>query len=144
MECFYLKGLEVESHAEHRSGVYQELARGFGATNYTDLLASTKANETRLKSASELGRKMLSGGGFGSSLVRQYLFGIHQVVKSEETQDGLNWVKTELPNYWRNRERPLHILDYLAALEYVSGMNAWHKNGRAAALLAGAVRNDHV
>src|SRR5690606_24901576 len=37
-ERFYLKGVEVESHAEYRSGVYQELARGFGATDYTELL----------------------------------------------------------------------------------------------------------
>ena len=66
------------------------------------------------------------------------------MVNSEETQDGLNWLKTELPNYWGNRERILHILGYLAGLEYISGMNAWHKDGHAAALLAGAVRNDHV
>lgn len=33
MERFYLKGLEVESHGEYRSGVYQELARGFGAAD---------------------------------------------------------------------------------------------------------------
>ena len=45
-ERLYLKGLEVESHGEYRSGVYQELARGFGAADYTDLLASTRANET--------------------------------------------------------------------------------------------------
>ena len=56
LERFYLKGLEVESHGEYRSGVYQELARGFGAADYTDLLASTRANETRLKTASEFGR----------------------------------------------------------------------------------------
>jgi putative DNA methylase len=144
MERFYLKGLEVESHAEYRSGVYQELARGFGAMDYTDLLASTRANETRLKSASEMGRRILSGDGFGSSLVRQCLFAIHQVVRSDETQDGLNWLRTELPDYWSNRERIVHILGYLAALEHVSAMKRWRKDGHAAALLAGAVRNDHV
>jgi putative DNA methylase len=42
MERFYLKGLEVESHGEYRNGVYQELARGFGAAEYTDLLAGKK------------------------------------------------------------------------------------------------------
>jgi putative DNA methylase len=144
MERFYLKGLEVESHAEYRSGVYQELARGFGATDYTDVLASTRANETRLKSASEIGRRMLSGDGFGGSLVRQCLFAVHQVVRSEETQDGLNWLRTELPNYWGDRERVLHILDYLAALERVSSMKHWRKDAHAATLLVGAVRNDHI
>ena len=144
MERFYLKGLEVESHGEYRNGVYQELARGFGAAQYADLLASTQANETRLKSASELGRRNLSGGGFGDSLIRQCLFAVQLVVRSEETQDGLNWFKTELPDYWGNRERIVHMLEFFAELRHVSAMEAWRTDGRAAGLLAGAVRNDHV
>ena len=52
-ERFYLKGLEVESHGEYRNGVYQELARGFGAVGYTELLADTTANQTRLKTPKE-------------------------------------------------------------------------------------------
>ena len=39
-ERLYLKGLEMESHGEHRTGVYQELARGFGVEDYTHPLAS--------------------------------------------------------------------------------------------------------
>ncbi|MCI0728577.1 MAG: DUF1156 domain-containing protein [Chloroflexi bacterium] len=144
LERFYLKGLEVESHGEYRNGVYQELARGFGAADYTDLLASAQANETRLKSAGEMGRRLLSGEGFGASLVRQCLFAIHQVVKSDETSAGLNWLKTEIPDYWDQRERTIQTLDYLARLRHVSAMTAWQKDGHAAALLAGAVRNDHV
>ena len=144
MERFYLKGVEVESHAEYRNGVYQELARGFGAANYTDLLASTRANETRLKSPSELGRRGLAGAGFGGSLVRQCLYAVHQVTQNEDAQAGLNWLRTELPDYWSNRTRIAHILAYLSKLERVSGMKRWRKDGRAAAILSGAVRNDHV
>jgi len=144
MERFYLKGLEVESHGEYRNGVYQELARGFGAADYADFLASTQANETRLKSASELGRRNVSGEGFGGSLIRQCLFAIHLVAKSEETREGLNWLRTELPDYWASRERIVHILEFLAELRHVPAMDAWHRDGRAANLLAGAVRNDHV
>ena len=144
MERFYLKGLEVESHGEYRSGVYQELARGFGATDYTSLLASTRANRTRLKAASQFGRRYLSGDGFAGSLVRQMLFAIYQVVKNEQTRDGLNWLKTELPDYWQVREKIIHILDFLAALRQVSDMTPWQKDAEAARLLAGAIRNDHI
>jgi adenine-specific DNA methylase len=145
MERFYLKGLEVESHGEYRSGVYQELARGFGATDYADLLASSRANQTRLKTAVEFDRRMLSGDGFARSLVRQVLFAVHQVAKNEQTRDGLNWLRTELPHdYWPSREKIIHILDYLAVLGRVSGMTHWEKDAEAARLLAGAVRNDHV
>ena len=82
-ERFYLKGLEMENHAECRIGVYQELARGFGIQEYKSLLADTKANQSRLKSASEFGRKELSGEGFSGTLLRQVLFGIFKTVETE-------------------------------------------------------------
>ncbi|MFQ5614396.1 MAG: hypothetical protein ACE5H9_19920 [Anaerolineae bacterium] len=134
----------MESHGEYRSGVYQELARGFGAADYTDLLANTRANETRLKSATEFGKKGLSGASFDGSLLRQCLFAVYQVRQSEQTQTDLNWLKTELPDYWNQRERIIHILDYLASQARVSSMAHWRKDSQAAELLAGTVRNDHV
>ena len=144
MERFYLKGLEVESHGEYRSGVYQELAREFGSTAYRDLMASVKANQTRLKTPSEFSKRMLSGDDFAGSLVRQVLFAAYQAGKSDRISDGLNYLKTELPDYWSNREKIIHVLDYLGALSRVSGMSHWDKDAEAARLLAGAVRNDHV
>ena len=150
MERFYIKGLEVESHGEYRSGVYQELARGYGATAYTDLLESTKANETRLKSANELGKKMLGSFGaasetFSDSLVRQCLFSVWLTAKNEATREGLDYLHTELHEvYWSNREKITGILEYLAALRHSGSMEHWQKDSQAAALLAGTVRNDHV
>jgi putative DNA methylase len=143
-ERLYLKGLEVESHGEYRSGVYQELARGFGAADYTDLLASTRANETRLRSASEFGRSKLSGERFAGTLLRQVLYAVAQTVKAEETRAGLDWLRTELPDYWGSRDKVIRLLDYLARLRFVGSMPQWVKDAAAAGLLAGAVRNDHV
>ncbi len=144
MERFYLKGLEVESHGEYRNGVYQELARGFGAADYTDLLASIRANETRLKTASEFARRMLSGDGFDRSVTRNTLFAVHQVAKNDSVAVGLNWLRTELPDYWLARDKVIHIAEFLANFHLVSGMAHWQKDAKAAALLAGAVRNDHI
>lgn len=150
MERFYIKGLEVESHGEYRSGVYQELARGFGATAYTDLMESTKANETRLKSASEVGKKMLgtfgsTGENFADSLVRQCLFSVWLTAKNEATREGLDYLHTELRDvYWSNREKITGVLEYLALLRHSGSMEHWQKDSQGAALLAGAVRNDHV
>jgi adenine-specific DNA methylase len=144
MERFYLKGLEVESHGEYRNGVYQELARGFGAAAYTELMAGTQANETRLKSATEFGRRGLGGGGFAATTLRQLLYAIHLTGGEGGAQAGLNYLKTELTDYWPQRERLVALLDYLAALGRVSTMPHWTRDGRAAGLLAGAVRNDHV
>lgn len=144
MERFYLKGLEVETHGERRSGVYQELARGFGALNYDDLLASTRANETRLKSASEFGKRMLSGDApFAGSLTRHVLYAVHTITKNGEVAGGINWLKTELPNYWDVRLKAIVLLDFFAKLDSVSGMEHWKDDCDSARLLAGALRNDH-
>ena len=107
---------------------------------YNDLIDTGK----RLKSAGEFGKKGLSGAGFEGSLLRQCLFAVYQVRQSELTQTGLNWLKTELPDYWNQRERIIHLLDYLASLARVSSLAPWRKDGQAAELLAGTVRNDHV
>ena len=124
--------------------MYQELARGFGATDYTHLLASSRANQTRLKTAGEFGRRLLTGDSFAGSLVRQILFAVQQASVSEQTRDGLNWLRSEVTDYWAAREKIINILDFLAALGRVSGMGHWQKDADAAGILAGAVRNDHV
>ena len=149
MERFYIKGLEVESHGEYRSGVYQELARGFGAADYDALLESGKANETRLKSAGEFGKRMLgnyaASDSFADSLVRQCLFAVWLTVKNEDAREGLTYLHTELKDaYWTNREKIAGVLEYLGALRHASPMQHWGKDSEGAGLLAGAVRNDHI
>src|SRR5262249_24979423 len=91
LERLYLKGLEIESHGAHRSGVYQELARGFGVEEYVPLLASTKANEVRLKTATEFGRKEMEGGGFARTLVRHALFAMAKTAETESPKQALRW-----------------------------------------------------
>ena len=92
-ERFYIKGLELESHGEYRAGAYQELARGFGLREYRPLLAGTRANQTRLKTASEFAARMLGDTGFDATLVRQVLFAVRETVRTGETAAGRNWFK---------------------------------------------------
>jgi hypothetical protein len=66
-ERFYIKGLDIEKSGIYQISAYQELARGFGVKEYKDLLASTKANQARLKTAIEFGlRGMGDSDRFGS------------------------------------------------------------------------------
>jgi putative DNA methylase len=139
-EKFYLKGLEVESHGDFRSGVYQEFARGLGVREYQYLLSSGKANQTRLKTASEFRRRELGSTGFGSGLLRNILFAVFRVAESDTTREGMIWLKTELADYWGQRENLVTLLRYLASLP----VEHWHKDAAAARLLAGTVENDHV
>ena len=139
-EKLYVKGLDVERHGEFRSGVYQEFARGFGVRDYRDLLHTGKANRTRLKTASEFGRRDLGDSAFGRSLVRHALYAIWQAAESGEVADSLTWLRAELPDYWPQREALAAILRYLAAIE----IDHWREDAAAARLVAGAVENDHV
>ena len=139
-EKLYVKALDVERHGDFRSGVYQEFARGFGVRDYRDLLHTGKANRTRLKTASEFGRRDLGDSAFGRSLVRHALYAVRQAAESGEVADSLTWLRAELPDYWRQREALAAVLRYLAAID----VDHWREDAAAAHLVAGAVENDHV
>jgi putative DNA methylase len=142
-ERLYIKGVELEKHGEFRNGAYQELAKGFGVRDYTFLYATTKSNEARFKTASEFKRANLKGDGFDLTLVRHLLFAIHETASKETVQEGLNYLKVEVPDYWTIRKRALEILRYLSRLEHIPHLPHWRKDAEAARVLAGAVENDH-
>jgi len=140
-EKFYTKGLDIESHGDLRQGVYQEFARGFGLREYTNLLESSRANETRLKTATEFKRKDLGSLGFGSSLLRNILFAVCKVGETDRLDEGMRWLKDEITgDYWQQRSTIIAILRYLSNLP----MDHWKDDSEAARLLAGAVENDSV
>lgn len=141
-ERFYIKGLEIQSHGEYRNGVYQELARGFGMRQYAHLLKTSKANETRLFTATEFGSRGLHDEGFGRSLLRNVLFAICETRREDSPQAGRNWLYNELPDYWSQRERILVLLKYMVTT--CAGLDAWTDDVRAARLLAGYIENDHI
>jgi putative DNA methylase len=143
-ERFYLRGLDIESRGEYRSGAYQELARGFGINEYKPMLASGKANQTRLKTASEFSSRQLGDSGFGNSLIRHALFAVREVVRTEQTESGRNWFRNELnESYWNHRKTLIEILKYLGNLGFTN-MAHWKDDAKAAHLLAVAVENDHI
>jgi adenine-specific DNA methylase len=141
-ERLYLKGLELERHGEYRTGAYQELARGFGVGEYKPLYASSRANKTRFKTASEFGTKQLGDDGFEGSHVRHALFAVHEARDRDDAQAGRLWLRNELPDYWGNRKKLIEILRYLASMETVD--EHWVDDAKAARLVAGAVENDHA
>jgi len=143
MERLYLKGLEMESQGERRTGSYQELARGLGATDYTALLASRTANEARVRTPAELGSRLLGGEGFGSSPLRQVLFALWQAEKSEDVRAGLSYLKTELgATFWERRRILIGLLRYIARFRLVADMGHWRSPAERAELLAGLLENE--
>ncbi len=63
--------------------------------------------------------------------------------RTETVQEGLNYLKVEVPDYWNVRKRALEILRYVSKLEHIPHLPHWKKDAEAARVLAGAVENDH-
>lgn len=141
-ERLYLKGLELEKHGELRAGAYQELAKGFGVREYQFMYAKTKANEVRFKTPTEFGRSNLKDHGFDASIVRHALFAVHETIKQESAQEGVNYLKTELKaTFWNDRKKLIEVLRYLSRLEHFDHMPHWEADAEAAKTLAGALEN---
>ena len=104
------------------------------------MLCTGKANETRLKTASEFQRSDLSGSPFSSSLIRHALYAIWRATETGEVTESLNWLRAEMPDYWPQREALIDVLRYLARTE----IDHWRQDAAAARIVAGAVENDHV
>ena len=136
-EKLYLKGLDVERHGDFRAGVYQEFARGFGVKDYGHLLHTGKANQTRLKTATEFASADQDG-----TLVRHALYATWRARETDDTTESLMWLRTELPAYYHGpaRESAAAVLRFLANMD----TNHWREDAAAARLVAGAVENDHV
>ena len=144
-ERFYIKGLDLEKNGVSKIGAYQELARGFGVTEYRNLLASTRANQARLKTATELGMSgMGESDSFSSSLLRNVLAALHQSIKSGNTVSGKNWLRNEVPNYWDQRNTIVELLDYIASFSHLENMPHWEEEAKYARLLRELVKNDGV
>ncbi len=139
-ERFYVKGLEIESHGDYRQGVYQEFAKGFGLREYTNMLESGKANETRLRTAGEFKRRELGTPGFGSTLMRHILFAVYKARETEKMDDSMRWLKDEVADYWQQKQAILSILRYISRLP----IEHWKDDAYWAGLLAGTVENDGV
>ena len=137
---FYLKMVEVESRGDRQLSAYAEFARGFGLADHKRLLGSDKANEARLRWASDWKGRDLGDTEFGQSLVRHILFGIWKIMQTEHTKESVAYLRQEVPDYWRKRQALMEIARFLAD-KRTPGKE---KECEAAALLAGALSGDRM
>jgi len=145
-ERFYLKGIELEARGEARQGVYQELARGYGADGFKALLASGKANAGRLLAPSEFAsRDVRRAGeaGFGGTLLRHLLLGVYRTAGHPERdpRPARENLRQTLPDYWNRRQAAMAILKYLADTAAPLTTGTWALDTHAARLLHDSLAN---
>ena len=140
-ERFYLKGLDLESKNENRSGSYQELAKGYGIRDYSELFASAKANEVRLKTPQEFGSRLFGKGeGFESSVVRHILYALDSSLENDQARSGVNWLQNEIIKTSGDRNKLVILLRYLARFGH--SLKHWKKEAEMATQIAGILENE--
>lgn len=145
VERFYLKGLEFEMNNMCKLSGYQELAKGFGVNEYNWMLGSTKANFARVKTPKEFAMRNINDNSvFGQSLLRHVLASIYIALKEENANKGLNWLKTEVNDYWNNRNMLVEILNYLSKVEVIDSMEHWKECAHEAFILKNLLENDSI
>lgn len=117
-ERFYLKMIDMEARGTKTLDNFQNFAKAFKVRDFRSLLASHKANEARLKSATELGRaEMSEGSEFYQSTLRAALYAIMELQKDVDGGEVLAHLTLNVPNYYGDmtqRELVAELAEYLA------------------------------
>lgn len=145
-ERFYVKGLEAEKHGNYQISTYQEYARGFGLTSYSQLMASERANTARLKTPQEFAMRSINEvPEFEQSILRLVLAAIHVAIKEEENPEKGFWhIKNSLGDYWNKRDMLRQLLSFLRDTEDIDTMEHWHEAGAMASHIYTLIDNDHI
>ena len=145
-ERFYIKGLEAEKHGNYQISTYQEYARGFGLTSYSQLMASERANTARLKNPQEFAMRTISDvPDFEQCILRLVLAAIHVAIKEDENPEKGFWhIKNNLTDYWNKRDMLRQLLSFLKDTEDIDTMPHWHEAAIMASHIYTLIDNDHI
>lgn len=144
-EKYYIKALEFERTGNFALSSYQELALGLGVAEYTTMLASSKANAARVKTAVEFANKYISDSHpLAGTLVRQILMAIYVSIKNDDATAGKNWLRNEVSTYWTDRPKISEVFDAIIAFETVEGAEHWAESVQYAKYVKSLVENDGV
>lgn len=145
-ERFYVKGLEAEKHGNYQISTYQEYARGFGLTSYSQLMASERANTARLKTPQEFAMRSINEvPEFEQSILRLVLAAIHVAIKEDENPEKGFWhIRNNLADYWNKRDMLRQLLSFLRDTEDIDTMEHWREAGAMASHIYTLIDNDHI
>jgi len=146
-ERFFVRGLELEMNNIYKVGDYQELARGFGIKDYSNMFYSLKANSARFMTPSEFKMRYIGEEGFGSTTARHLLVAINEVGNSNSTVQGLSYLKStyrQNNEYWYKKPIMVELLDFISRIEPIGHMKHWQKHAYNAKLLREALKNDGI
>jgi putative DNA methylase len=116
-ERFYVRMLDMEAKGSAKVADFQNFAKSFAFGGYAELMASTTANAAALAGAADLKGRMLEGGGFASTQLRQVLFAIWKSMEGgqRDPKRGVTILRTEFAaDYWQRRQKLIALAAYVA------------------------------
>lgn len=139
-ERFYLKMQDIEQTGAKKVDNYQNFAKAFRVADHGALMASEKANDARLKSAAELGKRQMGADEFGSSLLRAVLYAVWEMGTSTDDELVMEHLRGNVPTYLEKRQDLQTVARYIASkrrdIDPTEAANA--------SLLADLIRNERL
>ena len=113
-ERFYLKMLDIEAAGIKKVDNYQNFAKAFRVGDYGNLMGSMKANDARLKSATDF-KKVTFEGEFGGTPLRAVLFALFELQREVDSDEVMAHLRELVPGYLNHREDLMAFCQYLAS-----------------------------
>jgi len=140
-ERFYLKMLDIESVGIKKLDNYQNFAKAFRVSNYSELMSDLTPNNARLKNANDFGKRLMDDGDeFGSSLTRAVLYALWEMSKETEDEMVLSHLRDIVKGYFERRDDLQYIASYIALKREVNAPDE-AKNAR---ILANLIKNERI
>ena len=143
-ERFYLKMLDLEVRGAKALDNYQNFAKAFKVRDFYALMGDRRANQARLKTATEFGQaEMSEGSELHGSVLRAVLYAVMELLSDVETNQVLAHLTHIVPDYYADptqRKRVIAIAEYLA--EQLRTLRP--EEASRARVLAEAVRNQRI
>lgn len=112
-ERFYLKMLDIEAVGIKKLDNYQNFAKAFRVADYAILMGSMKANDARLKSATDF-KKATFEGEFGVTPLRALLFALYELQREVDSDEVMAHLRDQVTGYLNHREDLMALCQYLA------------------------------
>jgi adenine-specific DNA methylase len=138
-ERFYLRMLDIEAGGAKKLENYQNFAKAFRFGDYTAVMASTKPNDARLKTALEL-KKAEFEGEFGKSPLRAVLFALYELQREVDIDEAIGHLRDLVPGYLSRREDLMSLAAAIAVKREVKAPN----EAQAARILFSRIKNERL
>lgn len=139
-ERFYLKMMDIEVSGSKKIDNYQNFAKAFRVSDYSVLMASVSANDARLKTSAEFGKRMMGEDEFGRSLTRAVLHALWELDNGVVDELVIGHLRDLIVSYSERRGDVLHVVNYIKTK--IGGLDK--EAASNAEILSGLIRNERI